>query len=364
MRPKDVVGTIIRSYRDRGKGDIPIAFLSDSRGWGDAQVGRYVKKHFPATRGYAFHNWQSGFPPPVWPGIVHFQNRYSLLENRWPKSLSLYGSSVVTWFHGDPGNRQSQFGKLGEKLEPYLPQIHCVMTACQLTAERLARWGVPAHQLRVVPLGVDLDLFKPPTASERNRARRRLEIPEDALCIASFQKDGVGWDSGIEPKFVKGPDVLIEVVKRLARNYQIFVLLCGPARGYVIRGLKQLNIDYHHALITHHHDLPVYYHAADCYLIPSREEGGPLSLLESLAANVPVVSTKVGMAPDVIRHGENGFLADVEDVEGLANLIARLADGPGLREQCATKGSETALNYGWERIAHALIDDVYAECMR
>tara|TARA_B100000315_G_C14574873_1_gene587412 strand:- start:1651 stop:2157 length:507 start_codon:yes stop_codon:yes gene_type:complete len=167
----------------------------------------------------------------------------------------------------------------------------------------------------------------------------------------------------MEPKLVKGPDILVKVVKRLARNYPVFVLLCGPARGYVIRRLEQLNIAYHHMLVTHHYDLPVYYHAADCYLIPAREEGGPLSLLESLASNVPVVSTRVGMAPDIICHGENGFLADVDDVEGLTNSVAKFADRPCLREQCMTRGSKTVLNYGWERITHALIDDVYADCI-
>ena len=50
-----------------------------------------------------------------------------------------------------------------------------------------------------------------------------------------------------------------------------------------------------------------YYRASDLYLITSRSEGGPLSLTESWATGVPVVSTRVGMSADYIRDGENGF---------------------------------------------------------
>ena len=55
----------------------------------------------------------------------------------------------------------------------------------------------------------------------------------------------------------------------------------------------------------------------DLYLITSREEGGPKGLIESMAAGVPVVSTRVGMAPALIKDGINGAIAAVDDIEGL-----------------------------------------------
>jgi len=60
-----------------------------------------------------------------------------------------------------------------------------------------------------------------------------------------------------------------------------------------------------------------YFQLCDMYIISSREEGGPKAVLESMACGVPLISTKVGMAPDIINHGKDGFLCDVEDKDSL-----------------------------------------------
>jgi glycosyltransferase involved in cell wall biosynthesis len=63
-----------------------------------------------------------------------------------------------------------------------------------------------------------------------------------------------------------------------------------------------------------------FYHALDLYLVTSRQEGGPKALLESMASGVPVVTTRVGQAMDLVRHGENAWMVDVDDVEGLTHV--------------------------------------------
>ena len=54
-------------------------------------------------------------------------------------------------------------------------------------------------------------------------------------------------------------------------------------------------------------------------MITSREEGGPRAVLESMASGIPLVTTRVGQAMDLIEHNKNGWMVDVEDVEGLAH---------------------------------------------
>lgn len=354
---------MVQQCIDRLRGQIPILLVGGVGQWAAAQDAHYMEKYFPKECGFSFFRWQSKFPPPFCAGIVHFYSRYSLLTNRWPKPLAVYRASVLTWFHGDPGDRDSEFGQLGEELEKYLSKLNYITTSCGLTAEKLRRWGVPKNKLEIVPLGVDLGLFRPPTPEERILARRRFGIPQDALCIASFQKDGVGWGDGLEPKLVKGPDVLLGVIGHLSQSYPVYVLLTGPARGYVIKGLQRLKVPYHYAFVDQHNELLAYYHAADVYLITSREEGGPLALLESLATGLPVVSTKVGMALDVINHGENGFLAEIEDTETLASLVATLVDRSELRAKLAQDGYQTATRYDWGRTVKELISKVYSHCL-
>ena len=154
-------------------------------------------------------------------------------------------------------------------------------------------------------------------------ARRDLGLPELAYVVGSFQKDGVGWGDGQEPKLIKGPDVLVEAMRILReRRPELHVLLSGPARGFVRSGLERHGIPYVHVRPETYEGIARLYAALDAYVVPSRQEGGPKSVLESMASGVPIVSTRVGQATELIDDGVNGRLVDVEDAEALADALA------------------------------------------
>ena len=68
-----------------------------------------------------------------------------------------------------------------------------------------------------------------------------------AFVVGSFQKDGVGWEEGLEPKLIKGPDVLLAAVERLRQRVpELWLLLTAPARGYVKEGLERIGVPYRH----------------------------------------------------------------------------------------------------------------------
>ena len=100
--------------------------------------------------------------------------------------------------------------------------------------------------------------------------------------------------------------------------------LTGPARGYVKNGLETAQIPYTHHYLQTPQELVNLYPALDFYLITSREEGGPKGLMESMASGIPVVSTAVGMAPDLIVNRVNGYMVETEDVEGLTGSALEL----------------------------------------
>ena len=66
------------------------------------------------------------------------------------------------------------------------------------------------------------------------------------------------------------------------------------------------------------------YHALDVYLVPSRQEGGPKAVLESMATGVPLVTTRVGQAQELVEDGRNGLLVGVDDSEALAASAVRV----------------------------------------
>ncbi|HXG77333.1 MAG TPA: glycosyltransferase family 4 protein, partial [Gaiellaceae bacterium] len=175
----------------------------------------------------------------------------------------------------------------------------------------------------------------------------------------SFQKDGVGWGEGLEPKLVKGPDVLVAALELLRpRAPELHVLLTGPARGYVRRELARLGVPARHVLARSREELARAYHALDAYLVASRQEGGPKAALESLATGVPLVSTRVGQAQELVADGESGLLCPVEDAAALADALARVREDAELGARLRAAGRATA-----ERHDHERLDPLWAELL-
>ena len=85
------------------------------------------------------------------------------------------------------------------------------------------------------------------------------------------------------------------------------------------------------------------YRAMDVCLVTSRDEGGPRAVLEAMATGVPLVTTRVGQAADLVRHAENGWIVEVEDVDGLVLWVVHVADAlPNELEPVLRAGRETA----------------------
>lgn len=320
-------------------------------------IGHYITSGISSRFGWSTH--VTATPHLLVDHVIHYGEVGGFLGSLGSRRNGL-NTIVATIFHG---SRATEFSHLAANTERFIAHINLparIVTSCRIMERRVIEWGAAPDRVCCVPLGVDLSLFKPASVAERADMRRQLEIPEDAFCIGSFQKDGVGWEEGLEPKLEKGPDQFLDVVAKLHKKHQIIVLLTGPARGYVKSGLDSIGAPYRHVLLSDYREIVDYYNSLDVYVISSREEGGPLAVLESMATGVPLVSTRVGLAPDVVRHGENGLLADVNDVDSLAEHVARLIEDLQLRADLRAAGLETVTAYDWPKIAARYYHEVYS----
>ena len=94
-------------------------------------------------------------------------------------------------------------------------------------------------------------------------------------------------------------------------------------------------------------------------VLPSGNEGTPVSVIEALAAELPVVATRVGGVPDVVRDGEDGFLVEAGATDDLADRLALLARDPALRARMGKHGRERVLaRYAVERLVED-VDELY-----
>jgi glycosyltransferase involved in cell wall biosynthesis len=90
---------------------------------------------------------------------------------------------------------------------------------------------------------------------------------------------------------------------------------------------------------------------ADVFVLPSHNEGLPMSLLEAMARGLPVVSTRVGGIPEIVLDGVNGLLIEAGNVEALARSIISLAGDPSLRTRLGESAQETVrMHYSVEKL--------------
>ncbi|NBT86659.1 MAG: glycosyltransferase, partial [Alphaproteobacteria bacterium] len=178
-----------------------------------------------------------------------------------------------------------------------------------------------------------------------------------AVVIGSFQKDGEGWGSGDIPKLIKGPDVFLKAIQLLhAKIPSLFVLLTGPSRGYVKNGLKNMKIPCKHIYLNSYPEIGGVYQCLDAYIVASRIEGGPKAILESMASRVPIISTRVGQADDIIANSINGWVCEKENFSEIAEKCAQAILNKNLRESITQRGLITASQHTYQMQSSAWSD--------
>lgn len=265
------------------------------------------------------------------PQVVHYNSQFALRNTKIFKEKHRIS---VDYYHGKP-DQQESFKECFEALKKHHENIGAVRVSTKEMESLIKSSGINQEKVMRIPIGIDTKIFSPQTEEKKRTMRDKLNIPHDALVIGSFQKDGVGWGDGNEPKLIKGPDIFLEVVSKLKKELpNLWVLLSGPARGYIKGGLNKLGIPYRHEYLKDASELTNLYDAIDLYIVTSREEGGPKAVLESLSKGIPLVTTAVGQAKDLIRSGENAMMVAIDDIEGLyrASLEA-LEKKESLREK-------------------------------
>jgi glycosyltransferase involved in cell wall biosynthesis len=270
-----------------------------------------------------------------------YGSQFTLLREPWRHSPHRLATA---YFHGRPGTPgYPEFDECFRVLSERHDELARIQVSHSELHELVLSSGIDESKVFRIPIGVNLRWFRPQTEASKAEARAALDLPDGAFVVGSFHKDGRGFGEGLEPKSIKGPDVLLEALRELRERVpELHVLLAGPARGFVREGLERLGIPYRHRFVERYEEIGRLYEALDAYVVPSRQEGGPKGVFEAMAAGVPVVTTRVGQAMDLVRHGENGWLVEPEDAPGLAHWLAHVAARPSELPAVVAAGLETA----------------------
>ncbi|MDX6486244.1 MAG: hypothetical protein QOF43_1397 [Gaiellaceae bacterium] len=259
---------------------------------------------------------------------------------------------VVHTFHGHVlrGYFNPLTGLAFRILERWLARMTTMLVAVSPEVrDDLVRLGVaPASKFAVVRLGIELGERVGAVGGEGIEARRVLGLPAGAFTV--------GW-VGRMTAVKRTDDVLTSFKGLLDDGVDAYLLLVGdgPDRARLEQYAHELGIARRTRFVGYQEGVARFYEAIDVLLLPSANEGTPVSVIEALAAGRPAVATNVGGVPDVIRDGVDGFLVEVGDTAGLAMRLSELARDPGLRAQMGAEGRARMLErYAVER----LVDDV------
>lgn len=201
----------------------------------------------------------------------------------------------------------------------------------------------PAGRTEVVIHGVDVEAIASRRA-ERDAARAELGVDADDLLVATVANLRANKDY---PTMLRAARQLADA----GEPVRFVSVGQGPLAGQLEGERTRLGLGERFRFLGYRQDPVRVLVAADVFCLSSRFEGLPISLLEAMAAGLPVAATRVGGIPTVVTDRREGRLVAAGDPAALAAAVAELRD-PGLRARCAAAAAERVRAFGIDRAVH------------
>jgi L-malate glycosyltransferase len=301
----DQVGTIGEQLRDEGF-EVVVLDRQDGIDWKCGfRLARFLKEqHVDVVHAHQY--------------TPYFQSMLSRLSNRgvpivftehgrhYPDSRSLKRVAVNRLL----SNRKDRFIGVGESVRQAL----------------IKNEGLPESRVQVIYNGVDLEPFEAMRNDVDARAKMRAELD---VCSNEFLVLQVARLNPLKDH-VTAVRAAAELVDQKVPVRLVFVGE-GETRPEIEQAIAEFGLGRNVQLLGARHDIPQLLNAADTFLLSSISEGIPLTLIESMAAGVPVVATDVGGNSEVVQDGRTGLLCIPENPSFMAQRLAQLYESQYLR---------------------------------
>ena len=213
-----------------------------------------------------------------------------------------------------------------------------VVSVSQAQGERVLAAGVSTQRMQVIENAIAVDTSRASVTNNRRRLEQLFSKTELSKGPPKFIAVAAGR---LSPE--KAFDVLIRAARDLVgtRSADIgFVVFGdGPERDSLRRQILAASLQARFIMAGFRDDLTDWLQDADCLVLSSHTEGLPVVLLEGMAAGLPSVATAVGGVPEVVRHGQEGYVVPANDPSALADAIHRLTESPEDRRRMSASAS-------------------------
>lgn len=284
------------------------------------------------------------------PAIVHLHAAGDDLPRTLPPIARVAGAArVIASIQGAASNLPA------ELTAPLRTADAVTASFTPAAAALVSELGLPRAAVRVVPNGAD-----PGDEIEELPAARRLR---ERFAAGPFRPL---WVTATRLELEKGHDVLLEALAQLrARNLEFVVALAGDGsrRAALEARARDLGLAGQVSFLGRLDSLGPLLRAADAFVLPSRAETVPLTLLEAMARARPVVASDVGGVADVVETGVHGHLVPAGDSGALAAALETLHHKPALALGMGQRAAERIRSgWTWDRVVEAY-EVVYDEVL-
>ncbi len=250
---------------------------------------------------------------------------------------------LVVTTHGSDVTILGQ-GKVTRHLVSYtLQNADSIVAVSNFLKNEIVKMGVPGENIRVIHNGLAI--------------QEQLESEE-------FQLQGSGplitFIGNLVPQ--KGVDILLRSIVEVEKtmpDVRVVIIGEGKEESRLKDLAKELKLKEVHFL-GKRKDLLSVLEKSSLLVLPSREEGFGMVLLEAMHMGVPVVASDTGGIPEVVKHLQNGILVERENPEALSKGITTALTDGDLRERIIRNGKETVELFSWET-ASSEVDSIYEE---
>jgi len=268
------------------------------------------------------------------------------------KAIKRYGVRILqshlfipnVWSAFAPGARGTRFVTTEHELGGWKRLRHCIFEqaaynrsdAAVFVSEAvrdsaLSRHKIGAEKIHVIPNGVDIDA---PDAAAAAEVRRELGLTQEAPLLLTVGRLSVE----------KGHAVLLAALAKLRQRHpevRLAMVGTGALEADLRSCASELHIEEAVRFLGQRHDVGAVMSAADVFVLPSLEEGMPLTLLEAMGKGLPCVCSDVGGVGEVVEDGASGLLVQRARPGLLAERLLEVLDNVDLRQRLGRSAAET-----------------------
>ena len=316
-----------------------------------AQQGvRFIELHKPPGHAVALYPKIYQLLRVIKPDVVHSCNLAALeiVPLCWLARVPLRIHAEHGWDAHDPQGINPRYQRLRRAYKPFVSHYVAVSKDLDDYLERAI--GVPQFRRSLITNGVDTQAFLPAQGAPS-------AVPGCPFVL------GENWLLGTVGRLqsVKNQPLLVRAFVRLLQDHpeaairmRLVVVGEGPLRAEIETLLANANVSHLAWLAGARDDVADVLRMLNCFVLPSQAEGTSCTLQEAMACGLPVVATAVGGTPDLLKHGESGFLVDSDDEAAMANAIWALYTDKAKTLRLAQTARDWALqNFGLDAMVHS-----------